>query len=191
MELPPGMPVILFFGFVRPYKGLHLLLNAFKQLLQEGTRARLLIVGEFWDDQQVYLQQIKTLDLQENIQIIDHYVLDDEIAGYFKAVDVFVAPYVGGTQSAVLKTALGFGMPCVATAIIADSFVKTLGERCIIVPTGDAGALARGIAQQLSLKIQGGDQIDALVDSSWQDMLAACAQAVTKPSPCTQKEGEV
>jgi len=189
LGIHPSEPVILFFGFIRPYKGLHLLIDAFKQLLDSGTKAHLLVVGEFWDDQRDYTQQIETLGITDKVHIVDQYIPDNEITGYFKAADVFAAPYIGGTQSGVLRTALGFGLPCVVTDIIADAFIKSLSKRCIIVPTGNAAAIARGMAQQINHGIQDSSQIQSLVDRSWQGMLAACAYTPTIPSRDARQEG--
>ena len=174
--LPAENPVILFFGFIRPYKGLDILIDAFNMTIKEGLKAHLLIVGEFWTDKDQYLDQVQKFGLQDYVHIIDKYIPDDEVAVYFKSSDVFVAPYVGGTQSAALKTALGFGLPVVATDIINDKLLETLPDRCKIVPTGDAEALAVVIEEQLKEPLFTGLAVEKLVDRSWAAMLNAVSR---------------
>jgi glycosyltransferase involved in cell wall biosynthesis len=187
LGLPDCAPVILFFGFVRPYKGLDILIEAFSILIQRIKSAQLLIVGEFWHDKNYYLSMIKRLRLQGHVHIHDKYIPDDSVAPYFKAADVFAAPYVGGTQSAALKTALGFGLPSVATEIIEDNFLRTIPERCQIVPTGNPQSLAEALESQLQKPIQPSTEIQNLVDRSWQEML----QTVTAhPSQTIAQEGQ-
>jgi glycosyltransferase involved in cell wall biosynthesis len=108
---PDDQPVILYFGIVRPYKGLGVLIDAVKVIAEGGREAQLLIVGEFWEDQTPYRDQIRNLGLTNRVHLYDRYIPDDEVAGFFAAADLFVAPYIDGTQSAALKTALGFGLP--------------------------------------------------------------------------------
>jgi glycosyltransferase involved in cell wall biosynthesis len=130
---------------------------------------------------------IKRLRLQGHVHIHDKYIPDDSVAPYFKAADVFAAPYVGGTQSAALKTALGFGLPSVATEIIEDNFLRTIPERCQIVPTGNPQSLAEALESQLQKPIQPSTEIQNLVDRSWQEML----QTVTAhPSQTIAQEGQ-
>jgi glycosyltransferase involved in cell wall biosynthesis len=75
-----------------------------------------------------------------------------------------------------LKTALGFGLPAVATDIIDDPFLHIIPDRCMLVPTNSPSALAEEIAKQLNLPIQETDQIKLLVDRSWEKMLAVIEQ---------------
>jgi D-inositol-3-phosphate glycosyltransferase len=83
-----------------------------------------LIVGEFWEDQAPYRDQIMKLGLSDRVHLYARYIPDDEVAGFFEAADLFVAPYIDGTQSAALKTALGFGLPVVVTDVITDAMIE-------------------------------------------------------------------
>jgi glycosyltransferase involved in cell wall biosynthesis len=176
LNLNDDDPVILFFGFIRPYKGLDILIEAFSLLVNKTNSAQLLIVGEFWDDKSSYRSMINNLGLQDQIHIHDQYIPDDAVAPYFKAADVFAAPYVGGTQSAAVKTALGFGLPAVATEIIEDDFLKTIPERCQIVPTGNPQALADALENQLRKSILPPTEIDTLVRRSWLRMIESVTE---------------
>ncbi|NLN69800.1 MAG: hypothetical protein GX142_03305, partial [Chloroflexi bacterium] len=85
--------------------------------------------------------------------------------------DLFVSPYVDGTQSAAVKTALGFGLPVVVTDVITDALIEMLPERCKVVPAGDAMSLADGIVAQINVSAQDPDQIQRVIDQSWAQMM--------------------
>jgi glycosyltransferase involved in cell wall biosynthesis len=176
LDLPLDQPILLYFGFVRPYKGLGVLIDALKLITDQGITAHLLVVGEFWEDKSSYLSQIQTLGLEQQVQIHDAYIPDDEIAPFFKAADLFVAPYIDGTQSAALKTALGFGLPVVVTDVITDEMIQHLPDRCKMVPAGDAAALAAGISEQMRAATLDKDKIEHLIDQSWNSMLKAVVE---------------
>jgi glycosyltransferase involved in cell wall biosynthesis len=108
--------VILFFGFVRKYKGLSDLLKALP-FLPEEIHFRLLIVGEFWEDKKRYLELIERLGLAKQVTIIDRYVPNEDIPIYFHASDIVVLPYTSVTGSGLLQLALGFGKPVITTKI--------------------------------------------------------------------------
>jgi glycosyltransferase involved in cell wall biosynthesis len=171
MNLSDDQPVLLYFGIVRPYKGLGVLIDALKLIAEGGVEAHLLIVGEFWEDQAPYMDQIQNLGLSGRVHLYARYIPDDEVAGFFEVADVFVAPYIGGTQSAALKTALGFGLPVVVTDVITDAMIDVLPERCRVVKAGDAERLAEGIMEWIEVPRQTEDQIEEMVEQSWETML--------------------
>ncbi len=172
LHLSAEAPVLFYFGFVRPYKGLRFLIDALKIVNETGKEAHLVIVGEFWEDKGPYLAQIQALGLRDHVHIYDRYIPDDEIAIFFNVVDVFVAPYIDGTQSAALKAALGFGLPVVVTDVITDEMVDALPGRCKVVKAGDAAALAAGILVQIETPVQSSIEIAEVVEASWASMLA-------------------
>jgi len=173
LGLPADQPVILFFGFVRPYKGLSDLLRALEIANARNNQIHLLVAGEFWETRSLYDQQIKDLGLTDYVHIHDRYIPDDEAAQYFEATELFVAPYTGGTQSGALKSALGFGMPAVVTDIVADELVMSLPELCKIVPSADPNVLAEGIAAQLGHPRLENSEIADLTDRSWKEIVNA------------------
>lgn len=115
LGLPEDRPVLLFFGIVRPYKGLTNLIEALALVYQEGYSPLLIVAGEFWEDVEFYKRRIQELGLQEAVRIYNYYIPNEEVPVFFSAADVFVAPYTGGTQSGALKIALAFGLPVVAS----------------------------------------------------------------------------
>ncbi len=108
--------VALFFGFVRPYKGLQYLIKAMPSVLRE-VDITLLVVGEFWGGKEKYTQEIKKLGLAKNIKIIDKYIPDEKVNIYFSAADVCVLPYLYSTQSGILQVAFGYNVPVITTKV--------------------------------------------------------------------------
>ena len=108
--------VVLFFGFIREYKGLKDLLKSLPEVLSK-VKVTLLIVGEFWKDKGEYIRLINELGIKDNTVLIDEYVPNEEIGHYFSAADLVVQPYVSATGSGVIQTAFGFNKPVVATKV--------------------------------------------------------------------------
>lgn len=148
LELPDDAEVVLFFGFVRPYKGLEHLLEAFATLSRSRPRAHLLVVGECWKGEDDYRALVRRLGL-ERCRLVFEYVANEEVEAYVKAADVVALPYLSGTGSGIAQLALGMNVPVVATRIAAFEDVVADGETGCLVPPGDAGALAEGIARLL------------------------------------------
>ena len=135
---------LLFFGLVRPYKGLPVLLEAMS-LLDQAASVRLTVVGEFWSGREEAEQQIKALGLGDKVELVARYVSDAEAADHFARADAVVLPYLSVTGSGVVANAFHYGKPVIASAIggLAEAVVE--GETGFLVPPGDAGALARAI----------------------------------------------
>lgn len=173
LGLPEAPPILLFFGFIRPYKGLKSLIEALAIIAKQGSDAHLLVVGEFWENPEYYSSLIETLGLKNRIHILNKYIPDKFVGDYFNVSDLFVAPYVNGTQSAAVKTALGFGLPVVVTEAIADKLVYSLPHRCKVVPVNDPEAMAKGIIQQLSVPVLKKADIASLTKESWIELVSA------------------
>jgi len=105
---------LLFFGFIRPYKGLNYLLEALPEVLKKFN-VTLLVVGEFWKGRNDYLNQIRDLKLDGRVKIFDEYVPNERIGDYFCAADVVMLPYVSATGSGIAQIAFGFNRPAIAT----------------------------------------------------------------------------
>jgi glycosyltransferase involved in cell wall biosynthesis len=136
--------VALFFGFVRPYKGLRYLIEALPAVL-EHIDLHSLVVGEFWEPIQVYRDQIARLGVEHAVTVVDRYVPNEELGRYFGVADVVVLPYESATQSAVLQLAYGFGVPAITTRVGGLSEVVRDGETGLLVSPADSGDLARAM----------------------------------------------
>jgi len=143
-ELNLKNKTILFFGFVREYKGLNHLIEAMPKVL-EKLKVDLLIVGEFWDDKEKYIDQIKQLGIENYVHIIDRYVPNEEVNLYFSVADVVVLPYISATQSGIIQIAFGFDKPVITTNVGGLPDVVENDKTGFIVPPGDANALSNAI----------------------------------------------
>lgn len=142
LGLHADAPLLLMFGFVRRYKGLRYLLDA---LAHTAVTAHLLVAGEFWEDEQAYRDQIRQLGLGQRVTLDNRYITNEQLEPYFAAADALVLPYLSGSQSGVGMTAVHYGLPVIATAVGGLAETITDGESGLIVPPGDAAALARAI----------------------------------------------
>jgi len=136
--------LILFFGFVRRYKGLPYLLKAMPRVLQR-IKVHLLIVGEFWESERVYQRAIERLGLKESVTVLNRYVPNEEVGLYFAAADVVVLPYLEATQSGVVQLAYGFERPVITTTVGGLTETVSHGRTGLIIPPRDSDALAEAI----------------------------------------------
>ena len=139
-----GGRVLLFFGLVRPYKGLSDLLDALPAVLAKFD-VTLLVVGEIWGKSEPYRSRVKTLGLESRVRFVDRYVSNDEAAMYFAACDLAVLPYREATGSAVLQLAFGLGIPVVATRTGGMGEVVEDGVTGFLVEPGDVSGLSGAI----------------------------------------------
>lgn len=109
-------PTILFFGYIRGYKGLHLLLDATARVVRE-LPFHLLVVGEFYDDESGYRAQIKSLGLESHVTVVSDYVPNEDVRLYFSAADAVILPYLSATQSGIAQIALHFDKPLIVTDV--------------------------------------------------------------------------
>ncbi len=139
--------VLLFFGYVRKYKGLGSLLDAMPKVVANDTsgRYRLLVVGDFSDDKADYLEQIKNNNIADVVDICDGYIPNKEIEKYFAACDVVMLPYISATQSGIVQIAFGFDKPVIATNVGGLPDVVTDEVSGYLVGPNDPGALADAI----------------------------------------------
>lgn len=108
---------LLFFGLVRAYKGLDLLLDALAKVKDKQPDIRLLIAGEFYEDEDKYRQQIKVNGLEDRVIIRNEFIPDGDLRKYFGAADLIVQPYKSATQSGVTQVAFHFEKPMLVTNV--------------------------------------------------------------------------
>lgn len=117
LQIGEEQKVLLFFGFVREYKGLKHLLRAMPEIVKATDDIKLLVVGDFAGDKDDYLTIIKELEIGSCIEIHDGYIPDKEVEKFFVASDLVVLPYESATQSGIVQIAYGFEKPVVATNV--------------------------------------------------------------------------
>jgi glycosyltransferase involved in cell wall biosynthesis len=139
--------VVLFFGLVRPYKGLEILLEAAKHLSDERDFV-LVVAGEHYEERGEYEAQITRLGIGDRVRLHDAYVPNEDVAGLFALADVCVLPYRHATGSGVANIAVSHDVPLVMSDLpdLRDAF----GDVPRWFPTGDARSMARCIEDALA-----------------------------------------
>jgi glycosyltransferase involved in cell wall biosynthesis len=133
--------MILFFGIVRPYKGLDVLLQAMPIVLRE-VKCTLIIAGEFYEALDKYTGLIRKLGLEPVVEVNDRYIPNEEIAGFLDRADVLVLPYRSATQSGVLRMALASALPVVASDVGAFADEVQNDVNGLLVRPADPASLA-------------------------------------------------
>jgi glycosyltransferase involved in cell wall biosynthesis len=152
LGLHPEQHILLFFGFVRPYKGLEYLIQALPAVLQQ-VNVHLLVVGEFWSSPEFYQRYAREYAVESAITFVNRYVADEELAPYFDLAEVVVLPYISATQSAVIQLAFGFGKPVITTRVGGLHEVVNDGVNGLVVPPQDEVALAEAIERYFRLDL--------------------------------------
>lgn len=169
--------VVLFFGMVKDYKGIDILLETI-QLAQQATNTiTWLVVGKAGDStQQAYLDQIARLD---STQVVSDYIPNDAVWQYYRAADTAVFPYRHIFQSAALIAAMGFGLPVIATDV--GSFPETVRDNGVIIPKENPQALydaIRAAQEQWDLSARGQASLDIIEGYHRYDKVGAALRAI-------------
>ncbi|MES2893697.1 MAG: glycosyltransferase [Bacteroidota bacterium] len=138
--------VLLYFGFIRKYKGLDLLFDALKILRADPATAdiKLLVAGEFYDNRKIYDEQIAANGILENLVLRTEFIPDNEVKYYLCAADAVVQPYRNATQSGVTPLAYHFEKPMIVTNV---------GGLPALVPNNKVGLVAEPTAESIAEKI--------------------------------------
>ena len=141
--------ILLFFGFIRKYKGLDILLDAMKILQPSGNSplgdgGKLLIAGEFYEDRKLYNEQIERLGIKDSLILHTDFIPDSEVKYYLCAADVVIQPYRNATQSGVTPLAYHFEKPMIVTNV---------GGLPSLVPDDKVGLIAEPNAASIAEKI--------------------------------------
>ena len=158
LGLPEQGRYVLFFGFIRDYKGLDLLLDAMADSRLERLGVRLIVAGEFYGDPKHYMEQLQRLGLGDRVILKTDFIPDSEVNRFFCAADIVAQPYKSATQSGVSQIAYHFEKPMLVTNV---------GGLPEIVPDGKAGFVVEPNPQAIA---------DALVryfEEEWRDRLVA------------------
>ena len=146
LGLDPGQRYMLFFGLIRDYKGLDLLLRAYADSRFRKMNVKLIVAGEFYSGSEKYFELEKELGLEGMVVWKSDFVPDSEVRYYFGAADIIVQPYKSATQSGVTQIAYHFEKPMLVTDV---------GGLAEIVPDGKVGYVVNPIESEIA---------DALVD---------------------------
>jgi len=136
--------VILYFGYIRKYKGIQYLIQAVPKFTNH-IDALTIIAGEFYEDKAPYLQQIEKTGQSVKIRLIDQFIPDEQVNLYFSAADLVVLPYIHATQSGIMQIALSYELPCLVTRVGGLPEMVEDGQTGFIVPPEDPDAISEGI----------------------------------------------
>lgn len=144
LGLAPDTNYLLFFGFIRKYKGLNLLLNSFAKVNRSGLKVKLIVAGEFYEDSAPYLAQIKELGLESDVVLKTDFIPNEEVSTYFSASDMVVQTYLSATQSGVTQIAYYYNKPMLVTDV---------GGLAELVPTGKVGYVCQQDEKEIAAAI--------------------------------------
>ncbi len=154
LNLDQNIRYLLFFGFIRDYKGLDLLIKAFADERLRKFQVRLLVAGEYYSSPEPYLQLIRENNLEDWIELRTDFIPDDQVNLYFSAADMVVQPYKSATQSGVTQIGYHFNKPMLVTNV---------GGLSEIIPDGKIGYVVEPDSMSIA---------DALVDFYENDRIA-------------------
>ena len=146
LGLDPSGKYALFFGFIRDYKGLDLVINAFGKEDLKGTEIHLLVAGEFYSDEAYYLDLVKNNGIEKQVVLHTDFIPDHKVKYYFSAVDVVVQPYKTATQSGISQIAYHFNKPMIVTNVGGLPEIVPDGKVGFVVEK-DPSALAQAVAK--------------------------------------------
>lgn len=144
LKLDSNYRYILFFGLIRDYKGLDLLIEAFADKRFKAQKIKLIIAGEFYSDQDKYIDLIEKHNLSAQIELHDRFVPDAEVGYYFGAADIIAQPYKNATQSGVTQIGYHFEKPMLVTNV---------GGLAEIIPDGKVGYVVEPYPEQIAEKL--------------------------------------
>lgn len=171
LGLPSDGKVVLFFGFIRKYKGLQYLIEAMEQVSKQTNGAvSLLIVGEFWKKNKPEYDALVTKHrLDGRVVFVDRYVANEEIGRYFAVSDILAVPYTSATQSGVVQMGFAFDTPVVASKVGGLPEAIDEGKTGFLCEPANSKSLAGTIVKALSYN--GYDMSVAKARFSWQSYI--------------------
>lgn len=132
LGLDPQGRWLLFFGFIRAYKGLDLLIEALGDPEVRREQIRLIVAGEFYENEAPYLKLLARHRLEDSVVLHNHFIPDEQVRYYFSAADAVILPYRSATQSGIAPMAYHFERPMIATDV---------GGLAETIPDGIAGVI--------------------------------------------------
>lgn len=152
LSIKKDYKVLLFFGYVRKYKGLDILLESFPKILEKHPDTFLLVVGEFYDNPELYLDITKKYNIDNRVRIINEFVPNEEVYKYYQVSEVVVLPYKSATQSGILNIAYGFNKPVIVTDVGGLAEFVVNGKTGIIIKPNSAEEIVDGYDKFLNLQ---------------------------------------
>ncbi len=185
LGIAPEAEVALFFGYVRHYKGLDVLLDAWPRV-RARRPVELVVAGEFYEDPAPYRARVAAAGGPPAVRLLDRYLPDAEVETVFKAADVVVLPYRSATQSGVTHVAYAMGLPVILTDVGGLAETVSPSGSGLVVPPEDPEALARAVvaffADGLGPRLAEGVR-RVRREHSWEALAAATRDLVAELAP--------
>lgn len=179
LGLKSDVPVLLFFGFVRRYKGLKVLLDSMPSVVKALPDVRLVVAGECYEDEQQYRDCIVENELSEHVLLKFEYIPEGDISDLFSSADVVVQPYISATQSGVAQIAYHFDRSLIVTDVGGLAEIVPHEQAGLVVPPENPVALAKAIIRffkdNMSATLQSG-VLKEKKKYSWDQLLEAIEQ---------------
>jgi D-inositol-3-phosphate glycosyltransferase len=144
LRLPATGNYLLFFGLIRKYKGLDLLLKAMPYITSQIKDIKLIIAGEFYSGKHEYFNLMNELQIIEHVHIVDKFIPAEEVKYYFSLADLVVQPYISATQSGITQIAYQFEVPMIVTDVGGLAELVPDGKVGYVVPV-DYNQVARAV----------------------------------------------
>ncbi|MGB9696155.1 MAG: glycosyltransferase [Ignavibacteria bacterium] len=145
--------VLLFFGYVRKYKGLSYLLNAMPLILNQ-IQVKLLVVGEFYEDKELYFQYIKELGIEKYVDVINNFVPDEMVRYFFSASDCVVLPYLNATQSGIVQICYYYNKPVIVTNVGGLSEVVINEKTGLVINPASSAEISEAVIRFYAEKLE-------------------------------------
>ncbi len=173
LNLSPDFRYLLFFGFIRKYKGLDILLDAMADEKIKSLPIKLFVAGEFYEDEKPYLEQIDKLNLGDRVLMFKDFIPNEKVKYFFSAADLVVQPYRHATQSGVTQVAYQFNVPMIVTDVGGLAEIVPDGKAGFVVPPTSndiAKAIAKTFQSENLVKLKAG-VMEEKKRFSWQAMV--------------------
>lgn len=140
-------PVLLFFGYIREYKGLRYLIDAMPAIVKENPDAMLMVAGELWQKWKPFRKKIEKSGIQKNVKLFSYFIPDDEVYAFFDAADICVLPYYNSEQtiSGPLLVSLAFGKPTIVGNVGGVGEMIDNNENGILIEGGKPALIAEKV----------------------------------------------
>lgn len=146
LSIADDAQVLLFFGFIRKYKGLDIILRAMPELIKKYPKIVLVVAGESYSGEDDFRALIKELAISDaNLKLFTDYIPNDDVPLYFSAANVAVLPYRSATQSGIVQIAYNFDLPVIATDVGGLAEIVIDGICGLIAPTPTPEAVTKAI----------------------------------------------
>ena len=179
--------VLLFFGFIREYKGLEYLLRSIPLLLRE-IPIHLIIAGEVWGNPTPYTELIRELRIGSYVSFFNRYVPNEEVSIFFDAADLVTIPYVSATQSGVVQLAFAFNKPVVVGNVGGLSEAVEDGKTGYLIPPRSPEAIAQAVVN-FYLSGRAPEMVMAIQEmrsrDSWITLAGAIEELAASPISCS------